>query len=93
MGVQAPCNHEVVNFRPEFLTIICVYDYRFTAFPSSFEGVAWRDHKLFGNESFRAGKIDSINPALIRCLNGIIESKKSAGWWISASWNEWDREI
>jgi hypothetical protein len=76
VGVQALCNHEVVNFRPEFLTIICVYDYRFTASPSSFEGVAWRNHKLFRNESFRVGKIDSINPALIRSL---IEKRNTRG--------------
>jgi hypothetical protein len=48
----------------------------FRAFPSSLEGAAWRDHKVFRNETFRVGKIDSVNPALIRHL---IEKRNASG--------------
>src|SRR4029077_5920875 len=68
VALQALCNHESVYFRPEFVMIVCVYDYRYRAIPGSFEGEPRRDHNLFLNESFGIRKIDSINPTLRRYL-------------------------
>src|SRR4029077_21103228 len=76
MSLQTLCHDQFVYFRPEFVPIVCVYDFRFRAFPGSFEGAAWRDENLFLNESPGVREIHSINSALIRAF---VEKRNTRG--------------